>query len=101
MKELSRWIEELNNNFWLRVSRSTNQDIKSLCVYRIIAGLFLLTFSYTSISWVGSSPQAFYDPPVLSIASFFSGFPSLGFFKVMELLLILLAVFITLGIKTR
>ncbi len=101
MKELFLWISKLNNNFWLRVSKSTNEDVRSLCVYRIIAGLSLLTINYKNISWIGYSPKIFFNPPVLSIASFFNGFPSANFFVAMELLLILLSLFITVGIKTR
>lgn len=101
MKELSLWINKLNDNFWSRVSKSTNADVKSLCVYRIIAGLSLLTINYKSISWIGYTPQAFFNPPALSIAGFFNGFPPAAFFVAMELLLILLSLFITVGIKTR
>lgn len=101
MKGLFYWINNLNNKFWLKVSKSTKQDVRSLCVYRIIVGLFLLTFSYSNISWVGNIPQAFFSPPVLSIAGLTNGFPSPVFFTAMQLLLILLAGFITVGIKAR
>lgn len=101
MKELSLWMSKVNHTFWLKVSKSTNSTVKSVCVYRIIAGLSLLSINYQSFSWIGYSPQAFFKPPVLSIANFFQGFPPVEFFIFTELLLLLLVVFITVGIKAR
>src|ERR1700712_4731052 len=100
MRGLYFWINNLNQTFWSRVSKSTNVNVRSLCVYRIFVGFYLLTFSYPDISWLRSVPQAFFKPPALSIASFANGFPSPVFFTVAQLLLILLAAFIALGIKT-
>src|SRR4028119_1342057 len=100
MKELFLWISQLNNNFWSRISKSTDADVKSLSVYRIIVGLSLLTLSQNNL-WVGYNPQAFFKPPVLSVAYFFKGFPSPSFFIGVEVILTILALFITLGIKTR
>ena len=101
MKGLFLWISQLNNNFWSRISKSTDADVKSLGVYRIIVGLSLLTLNFQNVSWVGYSPQAFFKPPVLSVAYFFKGFPSPSFFIGIEVILTILALFITLGIKTR
>src|SRR3954454_13460696 len=101
MKESLHWINKLNKNFWIRVTKSTNEDVLSLSVFRIIVGLSLLTINYKNISWIGTTPHVFYNPPALSVAGFFSSFPSPVFFVTIELLLILLSVFITLGIKTR
>lgn len=94
-------MNKLNFAFWSRVSKSTQSNVKSVCVYRIIAGLFLLCINFKSISWIGYTPRAFFKPPPLSIANFFNSFPSPGFFLTADILLILLTVFITVGIKTR
>lgn len=94
-------MNKLNDVFWSRVSESTNSNVNSVCVYRIIAGLFLLCINFKSVSWIGYTPQAFFQPPVLSIANLFQGFPPPGFFITMDILLIILSVFITAGIKTR
>lgn len=101
MKELFLWGNRLNNKFWFRVSKSTQADVRSVCVYRIMAGLSLLTINYKNIAWIGNSPQAFFKPPLLSLAVLFKGFPSPVFFSAMEVLLIIAALFITVGIKTR
>lgn len=101
MKELLYSINHLNKVFWSRVVRSTYLDVKSLCVFRIIVGVFLLCVYCPSFSWIADSPQAFFNPPVLSIANFFHRFPSKEFFLIIDLISLLSAVFITIGIKAR
>ncbi len=101
MKRLLHWINNLNTVFWSRVVQSTYIDVKSLCVFRIIVGVFLLCIYSPGFSWIANSPQAFFNPPFPSIASFFHSFPGREFFLIIDLILLITAVFITLGIKAR
>ncbi len=101
MKKLLPWINNLNNIFWSGVVKSTNVDVKSLCVFRIITGVFLLCIYCPSFSWIANFPQAFFDPPFLSLANLIHRFPAKEFFMIIDLILLITAVFITLGIKAK
>ena len=46
-----------------------------LGVLRIAAGLFFLVWYMPVRRWVGEAPPAFFNPPPISLARFFSGFP--------------------------
>lgn len=101
MNTLSLWLNKQNTTFWQRVVLSTSVSSKSLSVFRILTGLFLLCLSFLNFVWIGSVPQAFFDPPILSLANFTSGFPGTSFFFGVDVLLIAAAICITIGLKTR
>lgn len=101
MKESLRYLNKLNYKFWSRISISTSADTKSLSVFRIIAGLFLLCITFSNYIWIAEVPQALFEPPVISIVSLFSRIPGTSFFVILNGLILLFALCITLGIKTR
>jgi len=63
--------------------------------------MFLLFFYSPGYGWIGTSPRVFFKPPFLSVAIFFDKFPGTTFFQSIDILLLLCAVFITLGIKSK
>jgi hypothetical protein len=101
MNTLSLWLNKKNTFLWQRVVLSTNADSKSLSVLRILTGLFLLCLSFLNFVWIGTVPQAFFDPPIVSLTNFASGFPGTAFFFGIDIILIAAATCITIGLKTR
>ena len=101
MKKYFTWISNLNRLFWERVVRSTYVDAKSLSVFRIIVGLFLLLCHMPSFGWIGDMPKTFFNPPVLSLTNLFDSFPDKTFFVILDSLVLLSLVCVTLGIKAR
>ncbi|MFT2011405.1 hypothetical protein ACMA1I_22220 [Pontibacter sp. 13R65] len=101
MRKLYTWTNEVNWLFWARVVNSTNLDVRSLSAFRIVLGSFLLATFIPSYSWIAEAPQALFNPPVLSIANFFNGFPSSVFFIAIDCLIIFSLVCLTIGIKAR
>lgn len=101
MKKFYSWISILNDLFWYRIKNSTCLSVESLAVYRIIIGLFLLSRMPQSYSWISDYPQAFFDPPLFSLASLFSGFPAKGVFYFLDSILIASLFCFIAGIKVR
>lgn len=101
MKKLSYHLNNLNKLFWSKVVESTRVDEKSLSIFRIISGLFLLCFSFPYFVWIEDVPQAFYEPPVLTLTSLYDGFPKSPFFLIVNVLLLILAICITVGVRAR
>lgn len=106
-KEIELWriecfplIERAHTRFWNRITTSTVEP-ESLCVLRVITGLYLLVLYLPQFAWLGSLPNAFFHPPALSPAVLFSGFPDTRFLLAVDLLSILAAVCLTTGIKSR
>jgi hypothetical protein len=63
--------------------------------------MYILLFVAPYSAFVGQVPQAFYNPPVLSFANLFAGFPPCWLMLAGDLVRIWLVVLITIGIKTR
>ena len=95
------FIERNLTILWQRVEDTCSNDACSLGIFRIFWGIYLLLFIAPYTAFVGQVPQAFYNPPVLSLASLFPGFPPYWLMLAGDLLRIWLLVLITLGIKTR
>ncbi len=75
---------------------------RSLSIFRIIfASFHLFVFGVPRHSWISQFPDIFFNPPVLSIAALFSGFPPAAFFQVVDFLLPLLFVLLLFGYRTR
>ena len=98
-------------SYWLRIDRAlgrlrqrleaaTDVDEALLPLFRIFAGLHLLLSAPLSYQWIAEAPQGFFRPP-LSLAIYFTDFPSAAFFAVAEWLTVLCSFAILLGIKTR
>jgi hypothetical protein len=101
MKILLTYFSYLNAGLWTKIERSTSTSIESLSVFRIVAGIFLLVMLMPNFAWVSEVPQAFFNPPVFSIVNITSGFPPKWVFITFDVLLIVFALLITLGVKSR
>lgn len=101
MKKIYHYAEQLNNIFWKRVTQSTLIKESSLGIFRWIFGIFLLLFFVPQFSWIAQVPNAFFNPPYLSLANLLTQFPGDLFFKILTLLIITSLVCLTIGIKAR
>jgi hypothetical protein len=95
------FIERNLTVIWERLEDTCSNDARSLGLFRIFWGLYLLLFIAPYTAFVGLVPQAFYNPPVLSLAFLFSGFPPYWLMLAGDLARIWLLVLITVGIMTR
>ena len=95
------FIERSLTIFWQRLEDTCSNDARSLGLFRIFWGMYILLFFTPYSAFVGQVPQAFYNPPVLSLASLFAGFPPYWLMFAGDLVRIWLVVLITIGIKTR
>jgi hypothetical protein len=86
---------------WQRLEDSCRNDTRSLGLFRIVWGTYILLFAAPYSAFVGQVPQSFYNPPVLSLAFLFAGFPPYWLMLAGDLVRIWLVVLITIGIKTR
>lgn len=94
-------MNKINQLFWSRVVNTVNVSVESVCVFRIIAGLFLLCCQAATFGWIGGIPKALFDPPLFSAAILFKQFPGTAFFVLLDIVLLITALCITLGIRTR
>jgi hypothetical protein len=60
---------------WQRVEDTCSNDAHSLGLFRIIWGIYILLFFAPYSAFVSQVPQSFYNPPVISLAFLFHGFP--------------------------
>ncbi|MFY0628618.1 MAG: hypothetical protein JXR07_20135 [Reichenbachiella sp.] len=101
MKKYINSIEESLSRLFQSILNSVGDKGDYLYVFRIILGFSLLTFYTYSWQWIGEVPQGFFWPPILSIASFFDGFPSKHIFFTADVLFAILSLLITIGFYTR
>jgi len=101
MSRFIRWINTINNRFWVRISTNIPVNVASLCIFRIITGLFLLIIFLPDFTWMSKLPRAFFRPPVLSLANLSTGFPNKYFFLALDVLLLVASLCITTGIKAK
>jgi len=95
------FVERILTICWQRLEDTCSNDARSLGLFRIFWGIFVLLFVAPYSAWVGQVPQSFYNPPVLSVAFLFAGFPPYWLMLAGDLVRIWLVVLITIGVKTR
>ncbi len=100
MKKLYTWINSLNELFWTRVVRSTVLGAESLSAFRVVFSFFLL-ITHTPFNWIASAPRALFNPPVLSLANLFDGFPGRAFFVALDATSLLSLACLAIGIRAR
>lgn len=86
---------------WRRLDAIAEVPVEAAAIFRIVYGLFVLAFIVSPLSWLGSVPRTFFDPPYLSLANLTDGFPSAAFFRVYDFVAPVLLLLITLGVKPR
>jgi hypothetical protein len=99
-KSLS-FAERILTICWQRLEDTCSNDARSLGLFRIFWGPYILLFCAPYSAFVGQVPQSFYNPPVLSLAFLFAGFPPYWLMLAGDLVRIWLVVLITIGVKTR
>ncbi|MFD2962852.1 MULTISPECIES: hypothetical protein [Olivibacter] len=82
MKALLTWTESIHILLWSRIFNTTQLDIKSLCAFRIIFGLFFLFVNTPNFAWIASVPKALFSPPPLCLSNLFNSFPNTVFFSI-------------------
>ena len=83
-----------------KIKAATEIDLASLCCFRIVFCLFTIVFSWHRYAWVGTVPDAFFDPPLLSLASLFKSFPPPLFFQSLDVAIGLCTITLLLGLFT-
>lgn len=101
MKALLTWTESIHILLWSRIFNTTQLDIKSLCAFRIIFGLFFLFVNTPNFAWIASVPKALFSPPPLCLSNLFNSFPNTVLFQSIDIIILLGLISITLGIKAR
>ncbi len=97
-------IENKLSIFWNRSFATTFNDDKSLSIIRIIFSCAAFIFYIRSIgdfTYINSVPQALFNPPILSIANLFDGFPEYPFLNLMQGIFWTLIIGLIFGIKAR
>lgn len=95
------WINNVVDELESRIERATRTDVESLCFFRIVFGLFTILFFWPSYHWLGDVPDAFFNPPIFSLAALFSGFPSSPFFLAIDFGIFVTVITLTVGLLTR
>jgi hypothetical protein len=98
MKNLFHFADDCIALLWQRVENATQLPVYEASVFRILS---LLLFNTPHYAWIGEVPATFFDPPLFSVASLFDRFPPQVFFRIYDLLIPVLLLCITVGIKTR
>jgi uncharacterized membrane protein YphA (DoxX/SURF4 family) len=101
MKNYLIFVERTLEICWQRIEATCSNGVRSLGLFRMFWGAYILLFYAPYSAWVGQVPQSFYKPPVLSVAFLFAGFPPYWLMLAADLVRIWLLVLITIGIRTR
>ncbi|MEL7520185.1 MAG: hypothetical protein AAF050_16395 [Cyanobacteria bacterium J06649_5] len=97
LKSLNRALEGAE----ARVRAATAIDIESLCLFRIVFGLFTLCLWWKSYRWIGSVPETFFAPHFFTLPALFPGFPPAFVFYGLDIGIALLVMTLTIGAFTR
>ena len=79
----------LYNFFWERIIKSSSIDQEVSSSYNKVFIIILILFFFPDSIWLSELPNALYNPPKLSIAVFFSGFPNYTILLISHILLVL------------
>lgn len=102
MKKILDWIERTIASIWGRIKDHASIDEADTAALRVIFGVYLLFVGgLPSYSWLANVPDAFYNPPALSLPALFSSFPDGRLLTFVDVLLPLLILGVTAGIKAR
>ncbi len=86
---------------WWRIETSTTVPARSLGIFRWVFGAYLLVFDARWFAWLDRTPDAFFDPPVFSLAYLVGRFPPPPFFTVVDIVGLLALCAMTVGYRTR
>ena len=74
---------------------------EGLALTRMLYASFFLLVGIPTFSWVSANPPGFFDPPPLSLAAWFSGFPDAWALRALDVCVCVLFLFVLTGFKTR
>ena len=86
---MSPSLINIYNNLWNRLIDTTYLTDDTLNSFRKLFILTSLFFLIPNYLWIGNIPDALYNPPRLSFAVFFSGFPDYTIILLIHILLII------------
>ncbi len=89
------------SNIEFRLKSVGRIDLASLCIFRVMFGLFTILFLWRRYAWVGTVPDAFFKPPIFSLAALFNAFPPAAFFQFIDIAVGLCTLALMLGFLTR
>lgn len=95
------WIDRIVESYWRKTSEVVSLPEESLGVFRWMYGFYVFLFATPYFSWVAVVPDGFFDPPLISIAYLFNGFPPGWIFQTLDFVTLIAVFFITIGLKTR
>src|SRR6267378_121892 len=101
MKKSLIFVERTLGICWKRIEDTCSNDARSLGLFRIFWGTYILLFYAPYSTFVGQVRQSFYYAPVLSLTFLFPGFPPYWLMLAGDLVRIWLVVLISMGVKTR
>ncbi len=101
MKKSLDWTEAKLKLLWEKAEDASYNDDKSLAILRILYGLFIIFFATPSYSWIAEVPQSLFVPPYLSLANAFNSFPDRSWLLAIDILLVICAIALLMGIKAR
>ncbi|MGJ8671437.1 hypothetical protein [Rubritalea sp.] len=84
-EKLSKWHE----TFWSNIQKATALSNAELKVGCLAVALFYFLFLNSNYSWISDLPDALFDPPPLSMAILWSGFPSSMLITILQSLLVI------------
>lgn len=85
----------------LRVLAAVRLERDASAVFRIVYALLALAFAMPTFSWLAGTPQAFYRPPLLSVAALFDDWPAGWWLRGLDLLLPAAAGLLAVGWRSR
>ena len=101
MRNYLMFLNNFLEGIFQRIYRNTSIDLEFISLYRIFSGIIILLNFPPHFKWIGNLPKNLFIPYPFSVAKFFNGFPSTGFFTVFEILFYVGLFLIILGVRTR
>jgi uncharacterized membrane protein YphA (DoxX/SURF4 family) len=91
---LNAWLDR-----WLFNSFTVSGE--GLAIYRICFAGYFLIFGVPTYTWISANPDSFFDPPLVSLAALFNGFPPYAVLQILSTLICVLFICLLFGFKTR
>ena len=89
------------SNVEFRLKSVGRIDVESLCIFRVMFGLFTILLFWRRYAWLGAVPDAFFKPPIFSLAALFNSFPPAAFCQFIDIAVGICTLTLTLGCLTR
>lgn len=97
----SKWIDQIVEIYWRKTAEAVTLPEESLGIFRWIYGFYVFLFAAPTFSWIAEVPAGFFDPPLISIAYLFDGFPPSWLFQTLDIAVLTAVFLVTIGVKAR